>query len=324
MAYPKIQTTNKQGTHKKKCEICGLFFDESNSLDVLLVTGPAQCPFCNEIIDLESNLKDHWRQFMSIEANDPIEQRNYIKDAEEYKPLIGDVESYTLDKFEKTFEIIGRTKRVKAFIELLEKARKYLYETIHPQIQILESFYERKDRFWLDGGNLCYYIKNAVVESVVIKLKEYLNSNSSFSLPKIRNIVRNDKKYLFDSHKIYIIKKFQKSGDISKIKFPHFEIEKYLVKLDAVLDSYSNIINAIQDYRNNMFAHINVLNDPNNSEKELTFHNIKRIFNSLRIIYDGFYYSIAPDLYSTLIYDHNLYFDYLNGISMFYNNQHHK
>ena len=305
------------GTHKKKCEICGMLFDESNDLDVLMVTGPAQCPHCKEILELKNQLIEHWNQFIDKEHNDPIENKNMIKDEpDDYLASYGVTsETYTLDDYEKSFEIVGRTKRVENFIKRIESARKYLYEVVEPQMRILESLYERKDLFWKYGGNLHYHIRNASVQFVVIKLKEYLNSSCKYSVEKLKNIIENNKIRLFDEHKVTEIKKFKRSGDVMKTEYPHFEIDKYLKKMNKVLESYSKTINAISDYRDTQFAHIDELKNPDESSKELTYFNLKRIFNSLKIIYDGFYYSVAPDLFTNLHYDHNLWFDYLNQVA---------
>lgn len=306
----------KSGTHKKKCEICGMLFDEPNDLEILVVRGPTQCPYCKEIIELKQEITKHWNEFVDRESNNPIEDQNMIKD-EDYESinLYGKTESYTLDSYETSFEIKGRIEVVKDFIERVQSARKYLYEVVEPQIKILESLYERKDLFWKYGGNLHYYVRNASVQFVVIKLKEYLGTTSKYSIHKLRNIIAQHKERLFDEHHVIEIKKFNRSGDVMRTEYPHFEIDKYLNKLDNVLSSYAKTINAISDYRDTQFAHIGDLKKPEESSKELTYFNIKRVFNSLKIIYDGFYYSIAPDLFANVRYDYQLWFDYLNQIS---------
>lgn len=312
----------KSGTHKKKCDICGMLFDELNDLEVLVIRGPAQCPYCKDIVSLKQEIIKHWNEFVEREHNNPIEDKNMIKDeCCDFDYCGGITESYTLDEYETTFEIKGRIKLVEDYIERVQSARKYLYEVVEPQIKILESIYERKDLFWNQGGNLRYYIRNASVQFVVIKLKEYLGETSKYSIHKLRNIIANHKERLFDEHHVVEIKKFKRSGDIMRTEYPHFEIDKYLNKLDAVLSSYTKTINAISDYRNTQFAHIGDLKNPNESSKELTYYNIKRIFNSLKIIYDGFYYSIAPDLFTNVHYDHQLWFDHLNRITEEYENR---
>ena len=311
---------NRSGTHKKKCDICGMLFDEPNDLNVLILNGPTQCPECKEIIELQNQIIEHWHKFTEKERTNPIEQQNMIKDGvdDSLESYGVKTETYTLDDCERTFEIIGRTKRVTNFIDRVDNARRYLYTTIEPQMLILESLCERKDLFWKYGGNFLYHVKNACVEFIVIKLKEYLRSTCKYSVQKLKNIISNDKVHLFDHHKVIEIKKFKRSGDIMRTEYPHFEIDKYLKKMDKVLESYSKTINAISDYRDTQFAHIGELKNPNESFKELTYYKLKRIFNSLKIIYDGFYYSIAPDKYAKLIYDHQIWFNKMNDVAETY------
>lgn len=71
-------------------------------------------------------------------------------------------------------------------IERIDKARKFLYFSVEPQIKILESIYENKDIFWKNCGNLSYHVKNASFEFVVIKLNEMLTSNSKYSLTNLK------------------------------------------------------------------------------------------------------------------------------------------
>ena len=90
-----------------------------------------------------------------------------------------------------------------------------------------------------------------------------------------------------------------------------------MLKLDAVLDGYRNIINAIDDYRDSQFAHIGE-HKKSESEAQLTYQNIIKIFNSLKIIYDGFLYSVAPDLFTNESVDFNVLYGRLNRISQYY------
>lgn len=112
-------------------------------------------------------------------------------------------------------------------------------------------------------------------------------------------------------------KVIKKSNDIQKIKYPKIEIEKYLLKLDAVLDGYRNIINAIDDYRDSQIAHIGE-HKKSESEAQLTYQNIIKIFISLKIIYDGFPYSVAPDLFTNKSVNFNVLYGRLNRISQYY------
>lgn len=326
VAMAAIQDTygyGKFGSHKKKCDICGLLFDEPNDLDVLVLTGPAQCPHCQRILELQEILKKHWCEYTDREHSDPVHERNFYPTAD-YETEYGVVHSEELDHYESRIEIIGRTKRVKDIIETIDQARKYLYVRVDPQMTILNSFFDSKDRFWKDGGNLGPYVKDAAVEFVAIKLKEFLGNSSKYSLGKIRNRLINDKKVIYDNHIVTEVKKFKRSGDEMRTTYPHFPIEEYLEKIDDVLDDYRKTIDAIKDYRDNVFAHIDELKHEEESRVELTYTKIRRIFNSLKIIYDGLLYSVAPDVFTNLRVEHNMWFWHLNEISAFYEEEYRK
>ncbi len=307
----------RKGTHKKKCDICGLEFDEVNDLDVLVTSGPAKCPECKFILELQQVMINHWNTFKDAESNNPIEQKNFLPDGQ-YDFGYGITQTFKLDEYNQFYEYQNRTKRVKDLIERIDKARRYLYFEVEPQMKILESIFENKDRFWKDGGNLLYHVKNASLEFLVVKIKEMLKSESKYSLSKIRNIIESNKKVYYVDHKIISVKKFKISGDELRVDFPEFPIDLLFTAIDKVLEDYKGIVNAIADYRDNKFAHIGELKREEESSRELTYRKLKRIFNSLKIIFDGLYYSIAPDLFTNLSIDHNLWFGYLNQISQKY------
>lgn len=307
----------RTGTHKKKCEICGLEFDEPNDLDVLVVNGPSRCPHCKDILRLRDVL--HKQQEAIYRADDSNEtiQANFYKVAEQSGGPV-QTETYQLDEYDRSFEIlradgaIGRTKWLNEFIERLKNARDYLYFQVGPQMEILKSIYETHDAFWDYGGNFIRYSSQASVEFVVTKLKEYLSGESKYSISKIRNILANDKRRIYDDNHITEIKKFKKSGQIAKTEYPHFPIEDYLKEMDNTLQAYASQIKAIKDIRDNEFAHFGNGPKSQDSEKEITYSNIKRIYNSLLIIYDGFLFSVAPDLYANYSIDYQMWFAMLN------------
>ena len=135
--------------------------------------------------------------------------------------------------------------------------------------------------------------------------------NSKYS-KKLRNIFENEKNRLLGEQKIFEVYKYD-NGDEFEEAFDVFPIVDYLSKIDELLNEYSYSINAINDYRNNFFAHIGELKDENSS-KNLSYKNIKRIFNFIKLIYDGFLYGIAPDKYASLIVDHNICLSHLDLI----------
>ncbi len=307
----------RPGTHSKKCEICGEFFDEPNDLEFLVVNGPSKCPHCIKVIELKDVLIKHWNEYRDRQSRNPVEQRNYIKDStDSYYEGVTITSSHLDDHDEKTI-LIGRTAFVKETIDLIESGRKQLYFQMDAQLKILESIYERKDRFWNDGGNLWGYIRDASLQLLVVKLREYLGNKSKFSITKIQNRILNRQADLFERHRVITRTTFRRTGDVMETEYPHFPIDEYLSKLDDVLAAYRKTIDAIADVRDNLIAHFGKLRDED-SVKEVTFRNIKRILNSLKIIYDGFLYSVAPDKFAHLRVEHNMFFDSLNKISEFW------
>ena len=310
---------DKDGVHLNKCEICETDFYESNDLNYLVVNGSAKCPNCSKIFELQTVLESYSNEIKNIEFNDQIFNNNMIKQNEiNIGPV--NIQNYSLDEFEKEIIVEGRTKKVQELIDRIVKGREFLYMELEPKIQILKSIHIDKDRFWDDGGNLRLHVNEAVVQYIVIKLNEFLSTNknsSKISINKIVNIIKNSQKSIFDEQKIIKIKKYKKSGDIQKNIYPRFNITEYLNKLTEVLDSYRYIIKAFDDYRDTKFAHLDNLKNPK-SELQLTYKNIVKIFNSLKIIYDGFLFSVAPDLFNNMYVNHNVWYSHLNRISESY------
>lgn len=309
----------RPGTHFKKCEICECEYEEPNDLDYLVINGPEQCPHCTKILELRSILIKHSDSFKESDWNDPVHEKNMIKEST-YETEFGKTETFSLDSFEKKIIVEGRTKRIKDLIDRIVKARDFLYFNLEPKIQILRSIYVNKDRFWKDGGNFVAQINEITVEYIVIKLHNFLcnnRENYKYSISKIRNIINNNLVAIYDKQKITEEKVYKHSGEHQYTVYPRFRIEDYLVKLDDVLDEYRRIIDAIDDLRDHQFAHLDELANPD-SEKMLTYRNIVKIFNSLKIIYDGFLYSVAPDLFAHKIFNSNVLYHRLNTISQYY------
>lgn len=310
---------DKDGVHLKKCEICETDFYESNDLNYLVANGSAKCPDCSKIFELQTVLESYSNKIKNIEFNDQIFNNNMIKQNEiNIGPV--NIQSYSLDEFEKEIIVEGRTKKVQELIDRIVKGREFLYMELEPKIHLLKSIYIDKDRFWNDGGNLKYHVSEVTIQYIVIKLNEFLSANknsSKISINKIVNIIKNSQKAIFDEQKIIKIKKYKKSGDFQKNIYPRFNISEYLSRLDGVLENYRAIINAFDDYRDTQFAHIDDLKNPN-SKSQLTYKNIVKIFNSLKIIYDGFLFSVAPDLFNHMYVNHNVWYSHLNRISESY------
>ncbi len=307
---------------EQKCKVCGCVLSEDELFKSVLKYGQKGCPDCLEVLNIQALAIEHWNKFKQVESDNPIEENNYSNE----KPIIVEdgstVTVRTLGTCETTYRKEGRTNFVKNVIKEIDTARRFLYQDIGPYIEILESMYNKKNRFWEDGGNLRLYVKNAIVSYIVIHLKEYLDNNkhnkSKHSIYRFKSIIENNSEKLFENQKIFCIKKFKESGDTMETQFECFPIKEYLDRLDIILQKYKGIIESIDDYRDNVYAHTGTLKNKEESENQLTLINLRKIFNSLKIIYDCLSYSIAPDTFANLTYDFNIWYDHMNNISKYY------
>lgn len=309
----------------QKCKICGRVLSEDEALNSMFKYRQLGCPDCLEILHLQTLAINHWDMFKRAESSNPVEDKNYSEE----KPInLKDGSSITvrtLGAYETTYIAKGRTNYVENVIKEIDNVRRFLYQNIAPYFEILESMYNKNYQFWKDGGDLWFYVKNAVVSYIVIHLKEYLDNSkhnkSKHSIYRFKNIIENNSEKLFDNQKIFCVKTFKKSGDTMKTQFECFPIKEYFNRLDIILQKYQSIIDTIDDYRNNVYAHAGTLKNKDESETQLTLINLRKVFNSLKIIYDCLSYSIAPDRYATLKYTFNNWYDHLESISRYYANK---
>lgn len=307
---------------EQKCKICGRILSEEELFDAAIKYGQKGCPDCLEVLNLQKLAIEHWNAFVRAESNNPIEDKNYSEE----KPILTKdghkVTVRTLGAYETTYKIVGRTRAVKCFIKEVNDTRRFLYLNIGPYFEILESMFNENYRFWKDGGNLWFYTKNALVSYIVIHLKEYLDNGkqnkSRHSIYRFKNIIENNSESLFKKHKIYSIRTFKNSGDIVETQYECFPIKEYLNRLDVVLCKYERIIETIDDYRNNVYAHTGRLKRKDEDEPQLNLVNLRKVFNSLKIIFDCLSYSIAPDMFTNISCDFNIWYDHLNAISDYY------
>lgn len=306
---------------EEKCKVCGCILDEDELFNSMLKYGQKGCSDCLEILNIQKLAIEHWDNFKREESNNPIENKNYSKERPITMEDGSTITVMTLGAYEATYFVEGRTNYVEGVIKEIDDARRFLYQDIAPYFEILESMYNKKNRFWKDGGDLWFYVKNAIVSYIVIHLKEYLDNSkhnkSKHSIYRFINIIENNGEKLFENQKIFCVKRFKESGDVMKTQFECFPIKEYLSRLDVVLQKYRSIIETIEDYRDNVYAHIGTLKKEE-SKSQLTLINLRKVFNSLKIIYDCLSYSIAPDRYAILKYTFNNWYERLNSISQYY------
>ena len=303
-----------------KCEVCGTSIDVSQTQCTFSGHRKGRCEQCEKIISLRDVVKKHWEEFRDKQSAD--EEGEYGEWQVHSSRDGMTFSSRELDHHDDSFEIVDRTANVKQIIEDIDRARKYLYCDIGPYFEILESTFNKENVFWADGGNLLYYVRQSLVSTVVLKLIDFLdtaeNNLSKFSLKKIRNKITNDRNNVFERQKVYFVEKFHKSGNVIKTKYDIFPIDEYLSGIDDVLNEYETMIKGIKDYRDNHYAHIGELKNETESKNQLTLTNLRRIYGSLKIIYDGLIYSVAPDKYTNLFVDYNIWYGNMNQISKYW------
>ena len=191
-----------------------------------------------------------------------------------------------------------------------------------PIFEILDSIYINHDKFWEETGNLLRYVHNTCFEEAVLKLSELLIDRScKYSINKIKNSLLAESKYVFKEQEIYERVEFENSGDIIEERFEPFNINEFADLVSDSVDHYRKILDALKDYRDTQFAHIDTLKSKE-SPKALSYVNLKRMFSLVKAIYDVFLYVVAPDKYATIIFDSNISFFHLNEMTDVYKKDH--
>ena len=272
---------------KLKCSICEDNFESAVSPHYRLSDNTVVCPNCQKI----GELKEMFLEFDSRScdsANSEVSEDNQQLDA--------------------AYDVVND------FVDRINFVREFLYAKIGAHLKILDSISNNQDIFWKESGDLPLFVFEGSFQYVVIKLKEFIGSKSKYSLGKIKNI-------LLDNCSRFS-KKIEMHGgwaiDETKSAFAQrHTIKNYVDKVDEVTKKYEATINAIKKLRDKRFAHLDAA-DVSSYYSELNCFDLKRIFNLLKIIYDGFLYLIAPDEYCSLIVPNNLQLVHLNNLAKFW------
>lgn len=306
--------------HRKKCDICGFEYEANSCLEEEVINGPLQCPHCEKVIELQKVITSYSDRHMDeVTASEVYKKNFYPKNS--YFNSSYECSTFRLDDYDLDYEVENRTKTIKDLIKRLQYIREYLITRVGAQFEILDSIYEKKNTFWMESGNFLNFCHDASFQYVIIKLKELVaGSRSKYSIQKIKNIVQNKSTEIYKNQKIYEVRIYKNSKDVQKSKYPEFPFSEYLKKIDDMLDEYSDLIKAIAVLRDKAFAHIDG-EDIESFYKKINYIGLKRIYNASRMIYDGFLYSIAPDLYHPLTMDYNMWFDHMDDIVHLYQKQ---
>lgn len=299
----------------KTCKYCGLEYEDYDDLESLIKFKSGKCNKCIGLEKIVDFVSDYSSKHRDCVWKNKVYERNMIKDNHQH---IQGVTSFTLAKHTSSYIVKKRTKRVQLVIDKIIFIREYLYQNLEPIFEILDSIYIKKDVFWNDTGNLIRFVHNCCFQEAVLKLRELLmNSSCKYSVKKICNTLLSDSKYLFKEQEIYEHIEFIESKDVIQEKYEPFNINEFVKLIDSVLEENKNILDAMKDYRDNMFAHIDELKNENSS-KAMSYVNLKRMFSLAKNIYDGFLFVVAPDKYAHIVFNSNIWFSHLNEMSAIY------
>ena len=301
--------------NKKKCKYCGLEYEETEDLTFLSFSEYSQCPKCEGIQRIDNFVSEYDKKHKDSIWQNKIHSKNMIKDDYDYGK---GVTAFTLAKHKTTFRIENRTKRVNDVINKIVYIREYLYLNLDPIFKILDSIYIDKDIFWNETGNFLKYVHNCCYQEAVLKLIELFTSEKcKYSIHKIKNIFTNDSKHIFNEQEIYERIEFIDSKDIMEERYQTFDIKGLVALIDYALNENKPILESMKDFRDNRFAHIDVLKN-DDSAKNMSYVNLKRMFSLAKSIYDAFLYVAAPDKYAALFVEPNMWFSHLNEMSIIY------
>lgn len=278
----------KKGTHKKKCEICGSFFDEPNDLNVLVEKGPFKCPLCLNIEDLESFINSYEFEAMNI-----ADKKNNLLINTHYNF------GYSIDE---------RPEEIAKHAEKLPVIWNQLTVDIDGNIEILESLHSGKYSFWDDGGNLKYYLDNSTLFFVVVRLVELTGKAKT-----IMNFINNNKKQL-SSLPLYFVANDDDENILCKEPISVISIEKVSEKVVHIFNDLDTICNDLKYFRDKIIAHIDC-NASNDYQKSLSIINIRRVKNALQTICKAFFLILAPHLYDLGFEIHGIDLDRMELIS---------
>lgn len=264
-------------SHKIKCDICGNELEESDDVWYLAEHGKPICPDCKPIIELRKFYDNYLNENYTKEHNSEIWLKNFYR-----------VNSTTrvLDKYKEDWDYIDRCKKVEEFLDSTKSGRKYLFENIKPHLETLDSMFIKKHKFWETTGNGWFYIREATLNLVFIKLIDaYKGKENKCSIEKLFNILENNISNFENfelQHKIC----FEKSKDVLEFRFSKFPVRQFITIAKKSLNEFEPFLEAIKGIRDKECAHNGKI-DPSKYRK-LDYKTLKRLIELLLVIYDGF------------------------------------
>lgn len=283
-------------SHKKVCEICGLEFEESDDIFELAIKGPAKCPECVLLQDLEDFYNNYTNKNYSKEHNSEIYHKNFIP--------FNDYTGSVLDDYDEEWLWTTKNRFLEDFVKRVKEGRNFLFQRIKPQIEILDSFFINKLEFWRESLNGAYYIREASLNYTFIKINEcFQGKDCSYSISKLKNLLINNIN-LFYSNKVIHRIRFKKSQDLIENEFTKFPIDEFLIKLDTIEKFFDPQLKAIKLIRDKECAHNEKIDL--SMYEPLDYKMLKRLLGLLLKMYDGFLLAATlHERYSTY-YDFNI------------------
>lgn len=293
-----------------KCKFCNSNFtyDLLKSLDKAIPD--YCCEECVEIYSLCSTIKTHHYEQINKIFDNPISNKNMK--TEQILDNNCCVCSYT--DCEITYEINERNNEIEDIIKRIEFMRKLIVSDIGGYIYILDSICNKKHSFWKSSGNLARYVYYSSLQHVIIFLNECkCGSDSKYSIDKLKKCIDSNPKVKASNQQINIVCSF-KNNDVIKCEYTPFPIDEFIKLIDNACKKYEELLGSIKHARNKYFAHINEISDTQ-PFNELTFVNISRAYNLLKVIFDAFLFVIAPDKYFSIgPIEYNIHLDHLEKI----------
>ena len=293
----------------KQCPYCGLDFETYDEYEDVFKEDYKVC--CDKCKDIQQ-LKDLISSCQSIHSDKEFD--NPVNKAYRETHMLQNNDFEQRRVLERiVYKVDNRSSDAENIIERLGFARQLLYTNIAAQFEILDSIYITKNRFWNELGSFCNFVHESSFEYVVIKLKELISgAKSKYSVLKFRNILKdcydsNFRKQQITATYIY------SNGDSIEVPYDPFPIIDYLDKIAVMQNEYTELTTALDDFRDNVCAHIGKLKHQG-TPYNLTYANVKRIFNMLKTIYDGFLFAVAPDKYTPVFFQSNIWFSNMDYI----------
>ena len=293
----------------KQCPYCGLDFETYDEYEDVFKEDYKVC--CDKCKDIQQ-LKDLISSCQSIHSDKEFD--NPVNKAYRETHMLQNNDFEQRRVLERiVYKVDNRSSDAENIIERLGFARQLLYTNIAAQFEILDSIYITKNRFWNELGSFCNFVHESSFEYVVIKLKELISgAKSKYSVLKFRNILKdcydsNFRKQQITATYIY------SNGDSIEVPYDPFPIIDYLDKIAVMQNEYTELTTALDDFRDNVCAHIGKLKHQG-TPYNLTYANVKRIFNMLKTIYDGFLFAVAPDKYTPVVFQSNIWFSNMDYI----------